>query len=254
MAEATWSPGRLVWYELYTPDVAKSKAFYEAVAGWKVTESDMGSMKYTMANVGEKPIAGFMPLSVIPMQGVPPFWMAYVSVPSVDEAAAGAKSHGGKVLMEPTDIPHVGRFAVLQDAQGAVISAFKGTDGDGAEVERPPVGTFCWSGLNTTDLDAAAAFYARVFGWTKGTFMGNAEMPVFLRGQVPAAGMMKAPPGVPPHWLNHILVADLAAARTKAVGLGAKVMMDNIAVPGIGTFCVITDNVGAAIALFQGTA
>jgi len=252
MAEAIWSPGRLVWFELYTPDVAKSKGFYEAVAGWSVKDSDMGPMKYTMASVGGKGIAGFMPLSMIKMQGVPPHWLAYVSVPNVDEAAAAVKSNGGKILMDPTDIPTVGRFTVLQDPQGAAIAAFKSTEGDGAEIERPEIGTFCWTGLNTTDLGAAEKFYARVFGWTKGSFMGNAEMPVFLRGQRPAAGMMKAPPGVPPNWLNHILVADLAAARSKAVELGAKVMMDNITAPGVGTFCVITDNVGAAIALFQG--
>jgi predicted enzyme related to lactoylglutathione lyase len=40
----------------------------------------------------------------------------------VDATAAKAEELGGKILMPPTDIPNVGRFSVLQDPQGAVIS------------------------------------------------------------------------------------------------------------------------------------
>ena len=41
----------------------------------------------------------------------------------VDLTAAKAEELGGKVLVPPTDIPRVGRFCVLQDPQGAVLSA-----------------------------------------------------------------------------------------------------------------------------------
>ena len=53
--------------------------------------------------------------------GAPPHWMAHVQVDDVDATAALAKKLGGKVHKEPTDIPTVGRFAVIADPQGASI-------------------------------------------------------------------------------------------------------------------------------------
>jgi predicted enzyme related to lactoylglutathione lyase len=50
-------------------------------------------------------------------------WGVYVSVDDVDATAEAAKEMGGQVLMGPQDIPEVGRFCVLQDPNGALISA-----------------------------------------------------------------------------------------------------------------------------------
>ena len=61
-------------------------------------------------------------------QGVPSNWLAYIGSPDVDATAKQAERAGAKVLMPPTDIPTVGRFAIVQDPQGAVfgiLQAFK---------------------------------------------------------------------------------------------------------------------------------
>jgi len=55
--------------------------------------------------------------------GAPVAWTSYVTVDNVDETAKLAESLGGKICVPPTDIPEVGRFAVLADPQGAVIAA-----------------------------------------------------------------------------------------------------------------------------------
>jgi predicted enzyme related to lactoylglutathione lyase len=44
-------------------------------------------------------------------------------VNDVDKVAKDAQQLGGKILVGPQDIPTVGRFCVIQDPQGAVISA-----------------------------------------------------------------------------------------------------------------------------------
>jgi hypothetical protein len=54
--------------------------------------------------------------------GLAPCWVNYVQVANCDETAAKATSLGGKVCMPPTDIPNTGRFAMLQDPQGAMLS------------------------------------------------------------------------------------------------------------------------------------
>jgi len=60
------------------------------------------------------------------MKGVPAHWLVYSAVTDVDGSAKLAGELGGKVLSPPMDIPNVGRFAVLQDPQGAGFAVYKG--------------------------------------------------------------------------------------------------------------------------------
>ena len=57
--------------------------------------------------------------------GATPNRMAHVEVEDVDATVTFVKALGGKVHMEPTDIPTVGRFATIVDPQGVAISVFK---------------------------------------------------------------------------------------------------------------------------------
>ena len=114
--------GAFSWSELMTTDVEGARKFYSNLFGWKTEEMPMENMKYTIVKVGEEGVGGIMPIPP-QAQGSPPNWGVYVTVDNIDATAKKAKELGGKVLVPPTDIPNVGRFAVLQDPQGAVISA-----------------------------------------------------------------------------------------------------------------------------------
>ncbi|MGH9368795.1 MAG: VOC family protein [Thermoanaerobaculia bacterium] len=118
-------PGAFCWMELLTGDIAKAGKFYAGLFGWTVEGSAFDS-SYTEFWRGETPIGGMMPIR--PEWGsVPPHWTVYWQVTDVDESATKARSLGAKVLVEPQDIPTVGRFATLQDPQGAAFSLFKPT-------------------------------------------------------------------------------------------------------------------------------
>ena len=54
-----------------------------------------------------------------------PYWLSYVGTDDVDGCVARAKEAGGQAVMEPTDVPTVGRLAVVQDPQGAFFGLFK---------------------------------------------------------------------------------------------------------------------------------
>ncbi len=60
-----------------------------------------------------------------PQPGLPTHWLAYVTVEAVDAAAGSAKKLGAKIVVEPRDIPEVGRIAVFVDPQGAALGLFK---------------------------------------------------------------------------------------------------------------------------------
>jgi uncharacterized protein len=49
-------------------------------------------------------------------------WGVYVTVDDVDASVKLVEELGGKVLVAPMDIPNTGRFALIQDPQGATLS------------------------------------------------------------------------------------------------------------------------------------
>lgn len=121
MATPMQTHGAFSWAELATTDVPAAKKFYGQLLGWQLQDMDMGEMTYTVINVSGQGIGGIMPVPAN-APGMPTAWGNYVTVDNVDAVADRVKGLGGKVLMQPTDIPTVGRFAMIQDPQGATIS------------------------------------------------------------------------------------------------------------------------------------
>ena len=115
------TPGAFSWNELMTTDPAAAAKFYGALFGWTGKDMDMGTGPYHVVSVGGAQVAGIMgmPPGAPPM---PPAWGCYVTVASVEDTLAKCEALGGKVVMPPMDVPGVGRMAVLQDPQGAVLS------------------------------------------------------------------------------------------------------------------------------------
>jgi uncharacterized protein YndB with AHSA1/START domain/predicted enzyme related to lactoylglutathione lyase len=114
-------PGTFCWNELLTTDTAGATGFYTKLFGWK-TEAFAGPTKYTLFTQNGAKVAGLMQR---PCEDMPPHWLAYVEVKSVDESLAQASGLGAKVLMPAMDIPTVGRIAVVQDPQGAAFGMFQ---------------------------------------------------------------------------------------------------------------------------------
>ena len=113
--------GEFCWNELMTNDVQAAKTFYGALLGWEMHDVNLTGTAYTLLKLGGKEIGGIM---AIPDQatGTPPAWGAYVTVNDVDALLVRVEKLGGKICLPPQDIPDVGRFAVIQDPQGAMLS------------------------------------------------------------------------------------------------------------------------------------
>ena len=58
------------------------------------------------------------------MQGMPSHWIPYFAVDDADAVTNDAKSRGAEAY-GPHDIPNVGRFAVINDPQGARFAIVK---------------------------------------------------------------------------------------------------------------------------------
>ena len=113
--------GAFSWFELCTSDVKSARSFYTGLFGWELRDMPMENMTYTVVRVGDEDVAGIMPIPP-DSQGMPPAWGMYITVDDVNTAAKKALELGGTILIEPRDIPEVGRFCVVQDPQGAWFS------------------------------------------------------------------------------------------------------------------------------------
>ena len=111
--------------------------------------------------------------------------------------------------------------------------------------------------LNTQDIGAAKAFYAKLFNWSlTDVDMGGGTMYTMINvGEGTGGGMWQSPvPGVPSFWLAYSSVDDIHAATDKARELGAHVMREPMAVMGSGWLSIIVDPTGAALGLWQANA
>ena len=124
-AQVLGEPGAACWNELATPDPERAAEFYGGLFGWTARSQDMGGgMIYISFLNGGEPAGGMYRITE-QMAGMPPSWMVYFAVEDADAGAARARELGAHVHMEPTDIPGVGRFAMLGDPQGAVFSIIR---------------------------------------------------------------------------------------------------------------------------------
>lgn len=113
--------------------------------------------------------------------------------------------------------------------------------------------SIAWNELITPDPAAAVKFYGDLFGWTTEPFgTGANPYTLFKHGNQTFGGVMAPPqPGIPPHWLNYVAVADLDAAFAKATALGATVCVPPMSIGEAGRIAVLRDPQGAGFGLHQ---
>jgi hypothetical protein len=119
--------GGWFWNELFTPDAKAAVAFYQKAFGFDVEATDIGAhgTYYLLKDASGRMRAGVMQQP--PGMTTPAHWLPYVQVADCDAAVAKAMQLGAQATMvPPTDIPDVGRFAVLLDPVGATIVVIKG--------------------------------------------------------------------------------------------------------------------------------
>ncbi len=240
--------GKFVWHEHTSADSERAKTFYTELFGWELETFKPGELDYTMIKANGRTHGGFME----PQGGPPPHWVGYILVGGADETAEKVRAAGGNLIMEPFDVPEVGRLAIIADPQGAVFAIIEPAM---SEPDEPPAeGTFVWDELTTTDVEGAKSFYSAVLGWTfRDSDMGGMTYTILQRqGGGDVAGLMARAEGVeaPPHWTVYIATDDADPTVVKAKELGAAVFVEPTDLPGMGRFALLQDPVGAAFGIF----
>jgi predicted enzyme related to lactoylglutathione lyase len=117
-------PHTLCWSELVTNDSPKGIDFYTKLFGWTTKPGLASPRDYIEIWNGTRPIGGVIQMAA-ELGDIPSHWMPYFLVTGCEASAGKSKDLGGSVQVRPSDIPGVGRFAVIADPQGAVFSLFQ---------------------------------------------------------------------------------------------------------------------------------
>jgi uncharacterized protein len=239
-----------VWYELVTRDVDAALAFYGRLFGWEARDFPGGADRYAIVHAKDKPVGGVMAL---PEGMSEPFWLGYVGTADIDAALTRFTAAGGTLHRGPWEIPDVGRLALVSDPQGVGLALFQGaSDQPGEAFNQGAPGHGNWHELLTTDPDAAFAFYAGQFGWTRGDVLEMSAMgtyQLFKAGEAAIGGIMKAPAGTRPTWQYVFGSPDIDEALARIREGGGTVLHGPSEVPGGAMVVQATDPQGAAFAL-----
>jgi predicted enzyme related to lactoylglutathione lyase len=247
------APGSFCWIELVTTDGPGAKKFYMDLFGWDATDSPIGpDMVYTIYKINGKDVAASFQKTE-QMKDVPNHWGSYISVESADETAAKAKSLGGTVVQEPSDVMEHGRQAVIADPTGAHFCLWQPKQHKGVGVKNEN-NSLCWNELLTTDTERAKAFYTKLFGWKSKTDGGETPYTEWINGEDHIGGMMQIQPfmgPIPPNWGIYIAVDDCDAKVAQATALGARPYVPPTDIPNVGRFAVLADPQGAVFNIIK---
>lgn len=248
------SSGRFIWYELMTSDLERAQAFYADVLGWK--NAPTGDPNHRLFTASDVPVAGLIALPEDAQRsGVMPHWTGYIGVDDVDAAATRVAELGGRVLVPPTDVEDISRFALVADPQMAtfaLVQPLKPSERLLPDISQ--IGHIGWHELFAVDWKQAFAFYAALFHWQHGEThngaMGTYQQ--FAVADTPIGGMFNKPPTLPiPFWLYYVNVADIAAAASRVTRAGGEVIYGPTVVPGGARIVHCLDPLGAIFALLD---
>ena len=247
-----------VWYELTTTEPDAAVEFYKRVLGVQANDASApGGPRYQALLAAGGPVGGVtsFPPDLGPEVAVPG-WTGYVAVDDVDALAARVLAAGGKLRRPPTDIPGVGRFAVVADPQGAGFNLFTPLPASVPPGREPgAAGTVGWHELMTAGWQDAFEFYSGLFGWGRGESFEMGPMgtyQLFTVDGVPSGGMMDKPAELPAAtWRYYFQVETVDAAAQRIEAAGGRIVMPAHQVPG-GTWIVqALDPQGASFAVMS---
>jgi predicted enzyme related to lactoylglutathione lyase len=258
---ATNQTGGFIWYELMTPDAEAAKAFYESVVGWSFGEAASEFKGYRMIGRSDGGFAGgLLPLTDDMQQhGGRPGWLGYIYVSDVDQTVAAIERDGGKTWMAATDIPNVGRVALVTDPQSAPFYVMKAippandpnAQSDVFSTDQPQ--HVRWNELSSSDQDGAVDFYRRHFGWVQEGAMPMGEMGdyrfIYTDGTRIGA-IMRKPPQLPVSmWTFYVGVDDIDRAADAVRNGGGQILHGPLEIPGGEYSLNAMDPQGAAFGL-----
>lgn len=250
-----YHPGKFIWFDLVTDDLAAARKFYGAVFGWQFRPVDGAPASYTVVEHAGRDIAGMFVKAPPAGATRAARWLSLISVSDPAAAARYVESQGGSVIVPPAAIAGRGTHVLFRDPQGAVFGVLESESGDPADT---PVadGDFFWLDLLARDPEQAAKFYGGLAGYEihLRDIGPGVKRAVLASGGYSRAGIAPIPaPVKQPGWLPYILVDGVAGTLDKVRAAGGKVLVEPRADLLDGNLAVIADPRGGVLGVVDWT-
>jgi len=216
----TYHPGKFIWHDLMTSDVAEAKIFYGQLFNWTFEQSD----QYTIVKLNNKRIGGIFYIQPKSSKRNAARWISSLSVPDVDQAADVVVENGGKVHKGPENIGNRGRSALVSDLQGAQFSLLQTKNGDPND---GPIaeGAWLWHELWTNNPSDSAHFYEALAGYsTVEELDGYWILRADNKWRAGIRNLFNQ--DLEQRWVPVIRVNDVKAISTLAKQLGGRVLIE----------------------------
>ena len=122
----------IVYFQIPSDDIERSKEFYNQLFGWKIdkfheSNTPEGMENWTVTTTddkGNKALSGGMSKRQMPQQQITNF----IDVKSVDEYSSKAEKLGGKVVVPKTAVRGMGYYAVCVDTENNSFGIFESNE------------------------------------------------------------------------------------------------------------------------------
>jgi predicted enzyme related to lactoylglutathione lyase len=241
----------VTWFECHARDQEQSAKFYSELFGWHA--ESMPAENYVLIDThgrsvehGSNGINGGLAKS---QEGHAPGTTVYAEAPDIQAVLDKAESLGGKTLL-PVQVAMMVTFALFTDPWGNAIGLVQG-DGSTkvSEGDNPPV---TWFEIACAEPRKAWDFYRELFGWK----IEEASGDQYVHGNVDTGsghgipgGIGESPDGQPIVTV-YAQVDDLQKYLERAETLGAKTIVQPMAVADDTSIAVFVDPQGVTFGLF----
>ena len=221
--------------DIAVPEHERELRFYSRVLGtgaeplWR--EDLMNSRGTPIIGLGERTAE----YAELPLQ-----WMPHIQVADVAASARRAVDLGGRELMHGKDDAGASQWAVLLDSNGAAFGIIPVVPAEaippaerGSSDSQPPAGHIAGAELTVPDAAATSEFYRQVIGWSAGDVVvqdadGRRDDHRLLAADGRPAACVRqargASPELPPVWLIHLPVGDLAESVRRVAEEGGQIV------------------------------
>jgi predicted enzyme related to lactoylglutathione lyase len=244
-----YQPGTPCWIDLVVPDQQGALDFYARFLGWSGEIGPPETGGYSVCMMQGKPVAGVMSAKAMGDEPAPPtMWTTYFASDDADATERAIGQAGGAVLVPAMDVMSLGRMLIAADPTGAVFGVWQPKEFHGVGLANEN-GTLVWNELNTTDKDAASAFYAAALGLETAPMEGAKDYFSLQAGGRTVGGLQETDrPNTSSHWLVYFSVEDADRAVAELTECGGEVVHPPFDMEA-GRMALVKDSQGADFAI-----
>lgn len=127
MSDSGHRTGFFGWHQLLTTQPDEAVAFYRDLLGWQAESGRLEGVAHHILYQGDEPVASVLEIPEDAGEAMPS-WQPHLNVDDLDDCLDRVEELGGRVLVEPVEMPELGRLAVIQDPTGAVLTLIASED------------------------------------------------------------------------------------------------------------------------------